>query len=126
MKSYLICVAGVLLCSLNMAHATSITILNPSFELDTPTQGATAGITDWTYTTGDASTYYPPTSEFATVPQGHNVAAVDGPYSISQTLTATLTDSTEYQLEVYVGARGDGYPYGGYIVDLYAGSTLLA
>jgi hypothetical protein len=69
---------------------------------------------------------WPTTTQFpGGIPNGINVAAVDGGASISQTLAATLTALTQYTLVVYVGQRAD-YPLSGYLISLDAGGHVLA
>jgi hypothetical protein len=63
-------------------------------------------------------------AQFSGVPDGVNVAYSHGP-SISQTLAATLAANTTYTLEVEIG-DANNFVFGGYKVQLLAGSIVLA
>jgi hypothetical protein len=115
-------IAGTALVS-NSANAGTITVLNPSFELQPPPYangGCGTGcsyttneiITDWTTSgTGPGGLFDPGTTAgnftyFNSVPNGTTVAWTNSG-SISQTVSATAVAGDTYTLDVYVGFRKD-------------------
>jgi hypothetical protein len=124
--------AAILFCAATMAQASTITVLNPSFEADvltcvpsSPGCSTDDFITDWTGTTaypegfngagtdytGAFGVYNPGTISYpGGVPNGVNVAFLQGianSVSISQTLSATLQANDTYTLNVWEGLRDD-------------------
>jgi hypothetical protein len=124
--------AAILFCAATMAQASTITVLNPSFEADVLTCAPSSPgcstddfITDWTGTTaypggfdgvgvdytGVYGVYNPGTVSYpGGVPNGVNVAflqAIANSVSISQTLSATLEANATYTLTVWEGLRND-------------------
>jgi PEP-CTERM motif len=124
--------AAFLFCAATAAQASTITVLNPSFEDDvlsctpsSPGCGTNNSITDWTGSTaypggfdgvgvdytGDFGVYDPGTVSYpGGVPNGVNVAyvqAIANSASISQTLSATLQANDTYTLTVWEGLRDD-------------------
>jgi hypothetical protein len=123
------------------ASASSITILNSSFELDTALPNSigaadrwiSGSIIDWSVT-GDTGAWHPSSFEYpgggntnipaGNVPDGVNVAYSNGGL-IAQTLGTALTNNTAYTLGVYVGHRADGY-WNHYTIELLAGGNVIA
>jgi len=118
--------------------AVDIPIVNAGFEQAVPPCGPgafcdTAAVPGWTKsnTTGVMGTWRVSTRNFpAGAPEGVNVGYIgyfgmtNG--SLFQTLSATLQPNTAYTLVYSVGARADAIAFGGYSVELRAGSTVLA
>lgn len=109
------------------AHATSVNIVNPSFESQVLANGAwTSGagqMFGWIQTTGGVIN--PTTAQFSNpVPDGNNSAWLNSA-SATQTLSALLTANRVYSLQVEVGDRKDS-TFPGYRVSLWAGNNLLA
>lgn len=106
----LICLLGIFMFS-TTSIATSITIINPSFEnpvLDD--NGYKYGIEGWGYV-GLAGVWNPSTTFYDSIPDGSNVAFVNSGYlyqTISDSDLPTLIMDHTYTLEVEVGMR-DGY-----------------
>ena len=82
--------------------------------------------------TGNIGVYAPPPSSY-TPPDGNQVGYIGGgfalvadPGSFSQVLGPTAIAGDAYHLDVYVGARGEGYTLGDYTIELLAGATVLA
>ncbi|MDC8756517.1 PEP-CTERM sorting domain-containing protein [Janthinobacterium fluminis] len=122
------------------ASATSIPILNASFEADT-TYGVSGGQNKYTvgspanWSAVGTSGYWHPsdyhygggmgTKPAPNVPDGVNVGFIFGGGSLSQTLGATLTSNTSYTLSLAVGHRiGLGQP--SYLIELLAGGKVIA
>jgi hypothetical protein len=106
-----------------------VDIDNPGFEDQELYDGGylIGDLTGWTITDpGTAGPFNPTAIQYPgdVVPEGQNVAYSDGP-TLSQTLSATLSSHTSYILQVEVGRRTD-FPFPGYVVQLWAGDTLLA
>lgn len=109
------------------ASAVPVTITNPSFEADVinTINANVVGISFWTTDNGNGgvwrpgATYYP-----GGVPAGVNAAYEDGG-TISQTLSATLANTTTYTLKVAVGHRADRATLPNYTIGLLAGTTVL-
>jgi hypothetical protein len=127
----------VLSCFTTPTFANSIPIQNFSFETTNPlTNPCGAGcaynygsIPGWTTTgTGTSQGSWQPSSAyFTSVPDGSLVAFSNGG-TISQTLSDSLLANTLYTLTVAVGNRLDAVTGGfatTYIIQLFAGSTLL-
>ena len=122
----LICVAAL------SAWAVDIPIANAGFEQVVlpcaagPTCSAIGIVPAWTNEGG--TTFKPSTGPGGIfpsgIPEGVNIAALEIG-SLAQTLGATLQPNTTYTLGFSVGARAD-YAFGGYSVELLAGSTTLA
>jgi hypothetical protein len=112
------------------AFAASISVVNPSFEADPQSCAGCFTLnlaTGWS-ATGQSSTFQPSAGSFASVPNGINVGAAgsaNGSGDFFQTLSAVLQANTAYALTVEVGQRLD-FPFGGYVVELLAGSVVLA
>ncbi len=147
--------AALLFSAAVVAHASTITVLNPSFEDDV--LGCIAGascatddtITDWTGTTaypggfngdgldltGAFGVFKPGSVQYPSgVPDGVNVAyltAIANSVSISQTLGATLQANDTYTLTAWEGLRDDtgvlapGLGCNGSNITLEAGGTVL-
>jgi hypothetical protein len=119
-----------------IASASPVAVANASFEAlvlpcaPGPSCFVLSDIPDWA-TSGQTATFSPSTGaggEFASIPDGINVAAVgdgNGAGSISQALAATVAANTHCTLTVSVGARSD-FPFSQYTVALEAGGTVLA
>jgi hypothetical protein len=125
MRNILLAVPAVLVGCLSVSAGT-ITVLNPSFEA--PVQGAggfTVGtVTSWT-SAGTSGVFRPTASELNSVPDGFQVG-YSNLGALSQILSAVLANNTVYTLQVDVGKRLDCCTSFGPIVQLWAGSTLLA
>jgi len=109
------------------ANATSVQIVNPSFESQVLANGAwTSGagqMSGWIQSTGGVIN--PTTDQFSNgVPHGNNSAWLNSG-SATQTLSALLTAGSAYTLQVEVGDRKDSN-FPGYRVALWAGDNLLA
>ena len=108
----------------HVASASLVTVLNPSFELPDQANGdSTSAITSWVHTAGSSGVFDP--NGQITPTHLNQVAYVNAGAVISQVLTATLDANTLYTLLVDVGDRIDT-TFGGYVINLYAGTTLLA
>ena len=131
---------------------TPITIVNPSFEANTPSN--TAGVyynggvgsqdyyafgsfTGWSWNGASyAGWWHPSTLEYpgggstsvaaTNIPNGAQVAFVNGGASLSQVLTTKLTSNSSYALSFSVGQRSDIPLPSAYSVELLAGSNILA
>ena len=114
-----------------------ITVMNASFEMtSTPLPLASScgtgcsfnvgPIPDWTIV-GQGGSFQPNSAIFnLPLPDGSIIAYSNGG-TISQTLAASLTPNTTYNLSVDVGFRLNGaVDITNYSIALYAGSTLLA
>lgn len=101
-------------------------VVNPSFEQPALADGGfqTGNFTGWVATSGSAGVFNPTTAEI-TPTDGAQVAFVGASSLVSQVLSDTLAANTTYTLSVDVGERLDA-TFGGYNINLYAGSTLLA
>jgi hypothetical protein len=145
--------AVILFCATTVAQASTITVLNPSFEdqvfsTGTGTVYPYGTITDWTASTAATSgfdgnvdnsgafgVYNPTTTSYpGGVPDGVNVAFLQGivnSVSISQTLGATLQANDTYTLTAWEGLRDDtgvlapGLGCNGSNITLEAGGTVL-
>ena len=145
--------AAILVCAATAVQASTITILNPSFEnqvfsTGTGTPYPYGTITDWTATTaspdgfngnvgdgGAFGVYNPGTVSYpGGVPDGVNVAFLQGvanSVSISQTLSASLQANDTYTLTAWEGLRDDtgvlapGLGCNGSNITLEAGGTVL-
>ena len=114
--------------------AADVLIVNGGFEQAVPPCGVgsfcdTSAVPGWTGT-GATGTWRVSTRNFpAGVPEGVNAGYI-GYFGMSgslvQTLGATLQPNTTYTLIYSVGARLDAIAFGGYSVELLAGSTSLA
>ena len=109
------------------ARATQILVLNPGFEAVALGDGGfTSSIPNWSSGL-NTGTFNPTTAQYpGQAPEGQNIVFI-GPTTsdaISQVLSSTLAVGT-YTLMVDVGARLD-FPYAGYLIQLLAGSTVLA
>ncbi|MCX6630979.1 MAG: hypothetical protein NTW28_25485 [Candidatus Solibacter sp.] len=119
-------------------RAADVPIVNAGFEEAVPPCGAgafcdTAAVPGWTKSPATAviGTWRVSTRNFpAGAPEGVNAAYIGyngmANGSLSQTLSATLQPNTAYTLVYSVGARLDAIAFGGYSVELRAGSTILA
>jgi len=125
-KSVLTLAALAVLAIAPSADAASILVNNPSFETPVlPPGGFTTPIPSWTSGV-NTGVFHPTAAQFPVVPDGVNTA-FDGPGGsniIEQVLSSTLAVGT-YTLRVDVGNRLD-FPYAGYLIQLLAGSTVLA
>jgi hypothetical protein len=109
------------------ASAGAITIANPSFESPVQPPGSfnVGTVAGWT-STGDSGVFHPIIgSEFNSIPDGLQTGYSNGG-ALSQILSTTLVTSTAYTLQVDVGKRLDCCAGFGPIIQLWAGSTLLA
>ena len=130
---------------------TPITIVNPSFEANNP--GNTAGVnynggtgsqdyyafgtfTGWTWNGATyAGWWHPSTLEYpgggstsvaaTDIPDGHQIAFVNGGATLSQVLAAPLVSNAAYTLTFSVGQRPDIALPTKYFAELFAGSHLL-
>jgi hypothetical protein len=131
-------IASLICMACSFAWAVDIPIANAGFEQAVPPCGAgafcdTAAVPGWTKsnTTGVMGTWRVSTRNFAAgAPEGVNVGYI-GYFGVTQgslfqTLSATLRPNTAYTLVYSVGARADAIAFGGYSVELRAGSTVLA
>jgi len=114
-----------------LAHAGLITVFNPSFEDPALPPGnfnqGTNTITSWT--NASASGVFNPGTGFYFnyIPDGDQIAYNLGAGSeISQILGDTLQNNTTYTLQVYAGHRLDEAVDWSPIVELLAGSTVIA
>jgi hypothetical protein len=129
-------------------HATPITIVNADFQAGSAGQGA-GYLSGWDSTTGIIDQYDPyeweggglwylgatPTTDPANGGagccniQGEELGFIFNQGSdvyLSQTLSATLQANTTYALTAAIGDRDHpGSPFGGALIQLYAGSTLI-
>jgi hypothetical protein len=111
--------------------AADVPITNAGFEEAVPSCSGcdTAAVPGWAGT-GVTGTWRPSTGSFpGGVAEGVNVAYIGTTGysgSLVQTLAATLQPNTTYTLVFSVGARADWGAFGGYSVELLAGSTSLA
>ena len=122
-------ITGITLFPVEKAFATSIAIVNPSFEADIQGYGGYSYlfISGWGGN-GTNGTWYPSTTYYPSgVPDGVNIA-YNNFGTLSQTLTTLLADSTTYTLGVWIGLRGDYAAWGShnYVIELLAGSTVIA
>ena len=109
------------------AELGPLAIVNPSFEAVSLSPGGVAqnNILGWTANSCACGTFRPGSAQFPNGPSdGVNVGFLNSG-SFSQQLQATIQPNTTYTLQVDVGARAD-YTYGGYLVTLQAGETVLA
>jgi hypothetical protein len=120
------------------ALATSLTIVNPSFEGEVLTCApgffcfVDGIIPGWSVSSIPQTATFKPSigagGEFpGGIPDGVNVAAVGNQTAtgaISQTLSVNLQANTVYTLSAAVGNRAD-FPYSGYSMELDAGSNVL-
>ncbi len=122
--SVVVLIVGVLF--LGTAHATSLTIDNPSFESPAQGQGSYGTIVaDWTLTVaGAAGVWYPVPGQYFTgaAPDGNQILYLNEG-SVSQTLSSVLTAGA-YTLAVDVGHRLDG-DFGSPTISLLAGGNTL-
>lgn len=131
-RSYLARNAAAAMCVLGLAapgQAATITISDPSFETPVLPPGSFAFITGtgWTATGGTPVIDFPGTNQFASVPDGNQVAILDdfnGTGTLSQTFAATLSATTTYTLTFWVG-NDLLLPYTGYTAALTAGGVTL-
>ena len=112
------------------AIAASIPIVNASFEDPGTNVDGTGIVPGWIrsdLSDKDASGIWRPESfNFSLIPDGGQVAYVrTGSGYISQSLAATLTADTRYELSAFVG-RYQGAQAPAYAVELLAGGSLLA
>ena len=124
---------------------TPIAIVNPSFEADTTPNGSSGSqdywyygsFTGWTFNgVGGGGWYHPSTLEYpgggnsstaATgIPDGSQVAFLQGGAGLKQILTTNLVSNAAYTLTFYVGQRADVALPANYSVELLAGSSVLA
>ncbi len=139
MRNPFIRAAGLAVLCGSIAAASSIPIVNASFETPevpcVPGPGCYQHIFDgWTAASFGATAEFRPSvgpgQEFLSIPDGSQVAALsDGLGSggeIDQVLSATLAADTTYTLTWWVGARTDVPFDPAYSVSLKAGSFFLA
>jgi len=106
------------------ADATSITVLNWSFEtpVHEPNGGFGGPVYDWN---GSGGTFNPGIgSDVYEVPNGQQVVYMDIGPGLTQDLGVVSEAGTEYTLTVYVGTQIN-YTGGGYLVRLLSGTTVL-
>ncbi|MBU6240055.1 MAG: cadherin domain-containing protein, partial [Planctomycetes bacterium] len=103
----------------------SVTITNPSFEVDTPTDGNDVfSASGWTLGGGSVGTFNPNSSQMPEGPtHGTNTLYSNGG-SATQTLAELFSASTQYTLMVDVGDRTDTNIQG-FAIRLYAGTLLV-
>ena len=111
------------------AFAQPIAVVNSSFEdpVVLPAGYTIGGVPGWTVASGggDWGVFYPTVSSWGYVTSlGHQLLYTNGP-TLQQTLTATVQPNTTYTLLVDVINRPT-YNGNNYVVELYAGATLLA
>jgi hypothetical protein len=103
--------------------------VNPGFEAAALLDGVfDFSIPGWTLSGTGAGSWNPTFFQYpAGVPEGDHVAYsnADTDGVISQLLPAVLTPGATYELSVWVGRRAD-LAFGGYLVELLAGGTVLA
>jgi hypothetical protein len=110
------------------ALAATISITNPSFEAQVLPSGNgqfVSGIEGWT-SVGNVITWHVPSTEFATIPDGVNIAAVgavggSAQQDFYQTLSVAVQPNTTYTLTYYIGWPSL-YSYSGYVAALYVGT----
>ena len=126
----LLCAAAVCAC-FSQASATSILIVNPSFEapVQSPGGSTASAPTGWN-ATGTVGVWYPLAGTFfSAIPPDQNqivyLTVDNGPASLSQTLTDFLLPNTTYTLRFYAGLQND-HGTSDYTVSLLAGTTVLA
>lgn len=119
---------SVLLLLLFASTVQAQTVLNPSFEatatldqLSTLGAWRYGGIPNWTVT-GQGGLWQPATSEYATLPDGKQVAWSNGG-TISQDLGQAPQLNTTYTLTVAVGHRADATSADTYTISLYPGCS---
>jgi hypothetical protein len=130
----LVCLLGIFMFS-TTSIATSITIINPSFENQVlADNGWVLGAEGWGYV-GSAGVWNPTTTWYSSIPDGSNVAFVNSGYlyqTISDSELPTLIVGHTYTLEVEVGMRDNYFTkyseWPGYSVQLWdiTSNTLLA
>jgi PEP-CTERM motif len=108
------------------ARAGMIPVVDAGFEDEVLGVGNSISVAPgWVLGNGGGGILHPDLSMFpGGAPEGLNVAFSNGGY-FSQTLAAVLELGT-YSLMVDVGRRGDNTPFGGYTIQLLAGSVVLA
>jgi len=112
------------------AHASLLTVLNPSFESPALEEGrwTITAPEDWTLSNSGGAVRFRASNYSSKyidpVPDGHQVAYIANG-SMTQTLTENLTANTEYALTVYVGNREDLH-IDNYEIQLLAGGALIA
>jgi hypothetical protein len=111
--------------------AATISIVNPSFEEPVLSPGGftSSAPTGWS-ATGTVGAWYPLAGTYfsAIPPDQHQIVYLgvdNGPASLSQTLTDSLSPNTTYTLSFYAGLQSD-HGESDYTVSLLAGSTVLA
>ncbi len=120
-KIFLLCVTSFIASNVNSA---SINVLNHSFEAANLSSGAfNTSVPDWNNTGVTGS--FNGTGFFNFIPDGTHTAYSQQAGEISQVLSETLTAGTLYELKVEVG-HANNIAFGGYSIELWAGSTLLA
>jgi hypothetical protein len=109
------------------ANAGPISVVNASFENPVVAAGsASPGVPGWTVT-GTGSVFFPVAGEANHAPDGNNVAATgtNAPGAIFQDLAIPVVVGHQYELDVFVGTRADGFT-SHYLVELLAGATTFA
>ncbi len=128
------CCAGLLAIGMCAADLRADFVVNPSFESDS------LALDTWVYSasgwiaTGDAGTFRPPSAAYPEgAPSGSNVGFVQSGWAmptgiLEQTTEIVLQAGMECQLLAKIGRRVDNplIPWGGYVMSMYAGDTLLA
>ena len=126
---------------------TPIAIVNPSFEITTPSSGVSGSngtqsywfdgsFDQWSQSGYNAGWFHPSSvaypgggslnSPATGLPNGVNVAWLQGRSELAQTLSTTLTAGTQYTLSFYVGQRADGVPFSSYSIELLVGGVAAA
>lgn len=125
--------AGVL-SLLNLGTCAGADVVNSSFEDDV------LATDTWVYQangwniTGDAGTFHPPAAAYpGGAPFGNNVGFVQSGWAmptgiLEQTTEVVLEAGMVCELHALIGRRVDNplIPWGGYLMSMYAGDTLLA
>jgi hypothetical protein len=109
------------------ANAGPLSIVNASFEDPVLSPGGVSnGVPGWTVT-GSGSVFFPVAGEANHAPDGNNVAATgtNAAGAIFQDLGIPVVVGHQYELDVFVGTRADGFA-SHYLVELLAGTTTFA
>jgi hypothetical protein len=103
--------------------------VNASFENPVLSQGGLAGVLPgWTASgAGGGTIFFPDPSQANHAPDGNNVVATGtiSAGSIFQDLGVAVVSGHQYELDVFVGTRKDGF-VSHYLVELLAGATTFA
>ncbi|WP_394707282.1 LamG-like jellyroll fold domain-containing protein [uncultured Desulfobacter sp.] len=120
-----------------IVYSAPISINNPSFEANTPSDGGwtedptvgdwNIGLIDGWNIVGTAGSWQPTSEPYPDgIPDGVNVAYLHNDSSISQILANNVQVGFTYTLSVSVGERSVVYDINEYSIQLFAGGILLA